>query len=880
MSHDQSKQTIHQHLHIDPNAPLFAEYSPNDEINERDCLDRIKFILKLYQNWINVKTKNEEKIMDIYDVINSELSSNYDISGFLKDYRYIVSQNRDIVAKYDGDQSLECDIESCYVQTRINRDKGQFAANNNKRRQLFFDTNEDSSIQQSIFIQDILDGLHEWIYHTIHVKLEEFIENDESDDEDDDTMISLKDTAMKAFNEYIEKKASSSSRYRSNRSINSRYNNQNVTNSKFMTTTYNDVIEQQQMSHGQINTPQTIDTEDALAIYQSQVYGNDQLIKRKVDKAAHFVEERKGDDYEDLDLSNSYSLCFIDHINKEIEAYNKLNAKIIAKFKDFLSEQSYDSDAIEFDIKDVKKYMNSSNILDAVNNNAILSEILIRFCDKRASQGSIYDSGIRFFYWPYYKEIEDEHNLLFVDDNGIYTMESNTGYSIKHWYIPKKYQDLKHELFYNKIYQFTPNQFADILNASTIKLESWLKDSNCRKLESWAPQWVKCYGMQQNEQISVQHIMSLLFYTNFSKQSAAFSGTFRRQSPFESDESFKARNREFWNWSKLLRETVECFGQQMSTGLYTEGVKALYHGVSNALVFDSTLIKLCGPLSTTVGMYEFCVIHCSNTAFNKFYPEFEVAHNIFGSTGIVLSIQVGYFSDLYWDCNYWSCYQNENERLFLGGQSVLTFITIRNIPLCINYAPYIKILNMFDDMTKGFASIAIIPKVKDVRGLSRMINCAIKDNDGTNNDLSIPTYILSFFRHYLLQREFVLLNIRYFAIHDDGYYEHYKAHGYGHVKFVSAFFPSIRNESNNGSDQLDLSDAVPKFSIFLQLVLNLKRIIIINGGNLKPLKPSILLSDALFMELIDSLILLNSMSYSSFESIYIVEPLTSIQSFI
>ena len=85
------------------------------------------------------------------------------------------------------------------------------------------------------------------------------------------------------------------------------------------------------------------------------------------------------------------------------------------------------------------------------------------------------------------------------------------------------------------------------------------------------------------------------------------------------------------------------------------------------------------------------------------FSEFEVAHSVFGATGIVLSIQVDVSGNLFWDCNYWSCFQNENERAFIGGYAPLEFITIRNIPMCINYEPYVKVLNIFGDMIEGYA---------------------------------------------------------------------------------------------------------------------------------------------------------------------------------
>ena len=126
-----------------------------------------------------------------------------------------------------------------------------------------------------------------------------------------------------------------------------------------------------------------------------------------------------------------------------------MNDENLSKFIEFLVNESYDSDSIDYDVKDMK----SSNILLNTNNNNeedVLSEILVRFCAKRASQGSIYDAGHRFFYWPYYKDIDEEYNVLGVGSGGDQWLEGNEGYSIKYWYIPQKYEDLKQELFYNK----------------------------------------------------------------------------------------------------------------------------------------------------------------------------------------------------------------------------------------------------------------------------------------------------------------------------------------------------------------------------------------------------------------------------------------------
>ena len=183
--------------------------------------------------------------------------------------------------------------------------------------------------------------------------------------------------------------------------------------------------------------------------------------------------------------------------------------------------------------------------------------------------------------------------------------EGNIGYMIKDWYIAKKYRDLRQELLTNSIFTFSIQQFNNIKLQSIMKLKNWRNNPEARKLQSqiqFNTSWAEtCYGIVRGTEITVEHIMSLLFYTNFTDHSAAFSGTFRRKHGFETDESLKARNREFWHWSKLLRECVECFGQEF--GDVCNVLPTLWHGVSAELIFDSTHIKLCGPLSTTAGLY-------------------------------------------------------------------------------------------------------------------------------------------------------------------------------------------------------------------------------------------------------------------------------------
>ena len=135
------------------NKKLFNEYRENEKINDEKCVERLKFVLRIYKEWIRIKTneQNDDKIIDIYDIINDKLDKkNYGIAGFLRDFRYLVSIKRAIlpymndsgdvgdgVEAVKDDLDLDCDIDSCFVCNRLNRNRSDMTINNDKRLKLF-----------------------------------------------------------------------------------------------------------------------------------------------------------------------------------------------------------------------------------------------------------------------------------------------------------------------------------------------------------------------------------------------------------------------------------------------------------------------------------------------------------------------------------------------------------------------------------------------------------------------------------------------------------------------------------------------------------------------------------------------------------------------
>ncbi len=60
------------------------------------------------------------------------------------------------------------------------------------------------------------------------------------------------------------------------------------------------------------------------------------------------------------------------------------------------------------------------------------------------------------------------------------------------------------------------------------------------------------YGIKRDSPITLSHVLSVLFYTNFTELSAAFSKTYRRRILSETEYDIKDRHREYGNWGRLL----------------------------------------------------------------------------------------------------------------------------------------------------------------------------------------------------------------------------------------------------------------------------------------------------------------------------------------
>eukprot|EP00483_Globobulimina_turgida_P005057 UN05067 len=222
-------------------------------------------------------------------------------------------------------------------------------------------------------------------------------------------------------------------------------------------------------------------------------------------------------------------------------------------------------------------------------------------------------------------------------------------------------------------------------------------------------------------------------------------------------------------------------------------IPIFYHGVSQTMLFNSTYICLHCPVSTT--------------------RDFIIAWSIFGSRGVVLDIKNDNSGAIYFNCNFWSSFTNEDERLYFSGRSPLMFINIHHIPKQEHYKPLVKLITICNQMFTGYPLEGIKPFKSTCKTLNKLIKSEMDecylDEPYTSK---VPKYISFLFHQFIKQQKEIEINWddwdTHFIYHD----KTFKDDVYGYKLFQSIFI------SDNKSTF--------RFSILIKLCCNVQSITI------------------------------------------------------
>eukprot|EP01083_Nonionella_stella_P262781 893234_1 len=371
----------------------------------------------------------------------------------------------------------------------------------------------------------------------------------------------------------------------------------------------------------------------------------------------------------------------------------------------------------------------------------------------------VYDHGIRYFYWPYYEDkVEMNDVALRRGDGGFIDKgfrEANKGCSVKEWYIDKKYPNLKVELLQNTICRLSEPKQYELLREQANKHRQTLV------VKAMVSRGRDVYNIEDGMPITVEHLIAMMAYCNKDALQAQFSETFRRREN-ENNCSMIQRHKNYANFGRLLREFVECFGQN-GIGNRTVGEQQLFHGISSETQFGSVMTRLKGPVSATS---DFCI-----------------ALRFAGQKGLILQFSLSIrwiiptkedeYGTMFYkpvdnrcaflDCHWLSDYPEEQERFFIGGYGYFYFENIYNIHAAhsgtdqsyILYIPAIRLLSetlqcstkYFGRSIHGSANTKAITQMV-FRLLSHELHKHYPDNKDYHVVEGIPPYIDQLFHNY------------------------------------------------------------------------------------------------------------------------------------
>eukprot|EP01083_Nonionella_stella_P022202 61421_1 len=297
--------------------------------------------------------------------------------------------------------------------------------------------------------------------------------------------------------------------------------------------------------------------------------------------------------------------------------------------------------------------------------------------------GLQYKFGVRFFYWPYYKDkvamIDPalSHQQLLVPDS-----EGNLLYQL---YIEPKFSNIKDELINNSISTISEHQWNVLLHKA--KTHAWTE--KIRGMLSNVKNAHEIYNLTKGQALSVHHLIAFMVYCNFDTLQREFSKTTRMEDDDDkkTDVNIADKNHDigdsitkliekhsnYAHLARLLRECIECFVRYIhpDQGNMDACVRKYYHGIRKQSEFPSMVVRINTPISTSAA--------------------YEVAMGFALPNGMVLQMdpdQNWFRRSLYdgmncgidaFECFFISDFANEQEILFFGGMGYFVFKNIQTV---------------------------------------------------------------------------------------------------------------------------------------------------------------------------------------------------------
>jgi len=208
---------------------------------------------------------------------------------------------------------------------------------------------------------------------------------------------------------------------------------------------------------------------------------------------------------------------------------------MVIRCRQFLDQNSYDSDALEWDIEDER----DSNICSVIESQFKFAvDSMKTFIRSTKLSRSAFSTGFVFDYWNRWPPFEATSHYRQYPDDAIP--------------IKPKYDSLKQEVLESGY--LDPSQWMEFVDLKAMK---YLKSKKVRKMTAKRADFGTTTGqIGRGQPLSQQHLCSVILYCDFGPLCSAFSATLRLENFFEDLESLTLRHSKFAHFGKLLSETV------------------------------------------------------------------------------------------------------------------------------------------------------------------------------------------------------------------------------------------------------------------------------------------------------------------------------------
>eukprot|EP01083_Nonionella_stella_P211419 764475_1 len=414
-----------------------------------------------------------------------------------------------------------------------------------------------------------------------------------------------------------------------------------------------------------------------------------------------------------------------------------MDTQTLVDFLEALIEEEYDTDCIEYDAEIALKSTECTlhNIL--MKSKTTHFRKVTRYLFESDVHTKVYGHGIRFYYWPFYKDTKEDTGkpVIYTNMNNTqqhyWTDPGNAGYKTRDWYVEAKYEDMRDEIVNNPICSLTKQQYDSLQCTAEIEFGKQF----CRRLT----QNKYLAAPYEVNEMELKHVVAMLLYTNYTDLCTAFASTLRRDGMFETDEEWKARHVNYWYMAKYLREMVEVFGIDRFD--MCDSYRQLHHGVSAPLYLKSMYTTFCGTMSTSTNW----------SVANSFATDN-------GHNGVVLTLFTPRTGTLLvgFECFRISDYPHEDEILFYGGFSKVQIGCIRKCVKGIwkNYTHYCDAIQGLDRMVSGD------PNSKQFE-FSKVLEDMMRWQTNVDVDSDIDEYVLGLFVNFCQHKLFVKVNWLY-----------------------------------------------------------------------------------------------------------------------